>query len=153
MRSESSAAGTLSRGNITYLPVVPGRIEFALRVRRYLLEYHPGVVAVELPSSLEDQYCAALERMPEMSVIVVPETGDEEEEHGTYIPVELGDPFMEALRTAREIDAEVVFLEPATHEKPHVTGAYPEPYSVEFIGMERYVEAYRVYPQRRTPEI
>ena len=36
----------------------------------------------------------------------------DEEDHATYIPVEPGDPFIEALRTAREIDAEVVFLEP-----------------------------------------
>jgi hypothetical protein len=30
---------------------------------------------------------------------------------------------------------------------------YPEPYSVELIGAERYLEIYRVYSQRRTPEI
>jgi hypothetical protein len=152
MRPESTGAGTLSRGNITYLPVVPGRIEFALRVRRYLLEHRPRVIAVELPSSLEQEYRAALERMPEMSVIVVPETGNDEE-HGTYIPVEPGDPFVEALRTAHEIESEVIFLEPATHEKPHLAGTYPEPYSVEFIGMEQYVDAYRVYSQHRSPDI
>lgn len=153
MDIESSAAGTLSRGNITYLPVIPGRIEFALRVRRYLLEYRPSVIAVELPSSLEDQYRAALERMPEMSVIVIPDMSNNEEEHATYIPIEPGDPFVEAIRTARELDADVLLLEPASHEKPHIAGTYPEPYSVEVIGMERYVEAYRVYPQQRTPEI
>jgi hypothetical protein len=153
MQSELSAAGTLSRGNITYLPVVPGRIEFALRVRRYLLEHRSNVIAVELPSSLEDQYRAAIERMPQMSVIVIPETSTDEEEHATYIPVEPGDPFIEALRTAGEVNAEILLLEPASHEKPHVSGTYPEPYSVELIGMEGYVEAYRVYPPQRTPKI
>ena len=74
MKSESSAAGTLSRGNITYLPVVPGRIEFALRVRRYLLEHRPRVIAVELPSSLDGISIALLSRVcREMSVIVIPE--------------------------------------------------------------------------------
>ncbi len=47
----------------------------------------------------------------------------------------------------------MVFLEPPTHEKPHLSANYPEPYSLELIGMERYVEAYRVYPQQRTPKI
>jgi hypothetical protein len=153
MDPESSAAGTLSRGNITYLPVVPGRIEFAIRVRRYLLEHRPRAIAVELPSSLDDQYRAALERMPEMSVIVIPDSSNDAEEHATYIPIEPADPFVEALRTAREQEAEVLLLEPASHDKPHVAGTYPEPYSVEVIGMERYVEAYRVYPQQRTAEI
>ena len=37
MTPEASDAGTLKRGNLTYLPVVPGRLEFAARVRRYIL--------------------------------------------------------------------------------------------------------------------
>jgi hypothetical protein len=152
MALEPTTAGTLNRGNITYLPVVPGRIEFALRVRRYLLEHRPRVVAVELPWSLEESYLAALDRMPVLSVIVIPEQGHEEE-RATYIPVEPGDPFVEALRTARELDAEILFLEPPTYEKPHVSDSYPEPYTIETVGMERYVEAYRVYPQQRTPEL
>jgi hypothetical protein len=153
MPIESTAAGTIKRSSFTYFPVVPGRIEFALRVRNYLLAHRPRVVGVELPSSLEQQYRAALDRMPQMSLILIADVDAEDEERATYIPVEPGDPFIEALRTAREIDAEVVFMEPATHEKPHVSDAYPEPHSVELIGMERYVEAYRVHPQRRTPAI
>jgi len=153
MAQEASTAGTLTRGNITYLPVVPGRIEFSARVRRYLVERRPGVVAVELPSSLERTYVAALERLPRMSVILIPEESPDEEERAAYVPIEPADPFVEALRTAGEIRAETVFLEPATHEKPHLNDTYPEPYAVELIGMERYVEAYRVYPQQRTPEL
>jgi hypothetical protein len=152
MLNESSSAGTISRGNLSYVPVVPGRIEFSLQVRRYLLEHRPRVIAVELPSLLEREYRAAIERMPKLSVILVPDADEDEEEHATFIPVEPADPFVEALRSAHELGAEIVFLEPPTHEKPHVAGAYPEPYSVKLIGVERYVEAYRVHPQARTPE-
>ncbi|MGA8026027.1 MAG: hypothetical protein WB992_02705 [Bryobacteraceae bacterium] len=153
MSSESSSAGSISRGNITYLPVVPGRIEFSLRVRRYLLEHRPRVIAVELPSSLEREYQTAIDRIPRMSVILVADSYSDDEERATYIPIEPGDPSIEALRTARELAAEVVFLEPASHEKPHVNDTYPEPYAIELIGIERYVEAYRVHPQPRTPEL
>jgi hypothetical protein len=152
MTVEAITAGTLRRGNITYFPVVPGRMEFAVRLRRYLLSERPKVVAVELPSSLESLYEAGLARMPLFSVIVIPERGYEEE-RAIYIPVELADPFIEALRTAKEIEARVVFMEPATAERPHMPDTYPEPYAVEFIGIERYVEAYRVYPQSRSPEV
>ena len=151
MHQESNTAGTLTRGNITYLPVAPGRIEFAAHVRRFLLEHRPGVVAVELPSSLEHVYTKAIGRMPQMSVIVLSDS--HEDEDATYLPVEPGDPFIEALRTAREIDCEVILLEPATQEKPHLLGQYPDPYAIEKIGMERYVEQYRLYPQARTSEI
>jgi hypothetical protein len=152
MYRESSTAGTLARGNITYFPVVPGRIEFAARVRRFLLEHRPGVVAVELPSSLDGVYTKAIGRMPQMSVIVLSDSNNEDES-ATYIPVEPGDPFVEALRTAGEIDAEVLLLEPPTHEKPHLPGQYPDPYAVEMIGSERYLEQYRLHPQIRTPEV
>lgn len=152
MPEESSTAGTITRGNITYLPVTPGRVEFASRVRRYLIEQRPQVIAVELPSSLERAYRAALDRLPRMSVILIPEDSAEEE-RATYIPVEPADPFVEALRTAAEICADSVLLEPATHDRPHLNDTYPEPYAVELIGMERYVEAYRVFPQPRAPEL
>jgi hypothetical protein len=149
--TEPSTAGTIVRGNLTYFPVVPGRIEFALRLRRYLLEHKPRVVAVELPQLLEAHYHAALARMPQMSVIVAPEKN--EENRAVYIPVEPADPFIEALRTARELQAEILFLEPPSTWRPHLPDTYPEPYAIETIGLERYVQEYRVHPQPRTREM
>lgn len=150
---EPAAAGTITRGNLTYLPVVPGRIEFARRVRRYILEQRPEVIAVELPSGLEREYRKAVARLPEMSVILLPEDGGEDDANATYIPVEPCDPFVEALRTAEETGITSIFLEPPTSAKPHLAATYPDPYSVELIGSERFLELYRVHPQLRTQEI
>ena len=50
----------LKRGRFTYLPVVPGRVEFALEVRRRILADKPRIVAVELPGWLEPHYRKAL---------------------------------------------------------------------------------------------
>src|ERR1700731_753257 len=99
-------AGSLRRGNFTYFPVVPGRVEFAAALRRTILRERPKIVAVELPGSLEDAYLQALARLPEMSVILYPDPQDEE--RAIYVPVEPCDPFTEAVRSALEIDAEVV---------------------------------------------
>lgn len=151
--TELGDSAALVRGNITYIGVVPGRIEFSSRVRQYLLQHRPRVVAVELPSSLDRIYKTAIDRLPQMSVVVMPDPAADEDGGATYIPVEPADPFIEALRTAREIDATAVFLEPAKAHKPHIADNYPEPYSIEFIGLDAYVEAYRVYPAERTPEI
>ncbi len=154
MADDLTAHGILTRGNISYFAVVPGRLEFAWRVRRYLVERRPSVIAVELPSSLEALYRKALGRLPQMSVILIPEDdADEHEGRATYIPVEPADPFVEALRTALEFGAEIVFLEPPRHDKPHVNDSYPEPYALEIIGSRAYLEAYRVHPQPRTPEL
>ncbi|HMD49891.1 MAG TPA: hypothetical protein VKG79_12360, partial [Bryobacteraceae bacterium] len=116
-----------------------------------VLSARPKIVAVELPGSLEDTYLQALARLPEMSVIVYPDARDEE--RGIYVPVEPADPFCEAVRTGLEIDAEVIFIEPDSGDRPHLPDTYPDPYSVRYIGIDKYIEAYRLHPLERTDEI
>ncbi len=154
MPLENDSSGVVQRGSLSYLPVIPGRIEFARHIRQYLLEHHPKIVAIELPTSLERAYKKALDRLPKMSVILIPEEDDERKDaRATFIPIEPGDPFVEALRTAQDIDAQVIFLEPALQDRPHLNDLYPEPYAVEITGFSKYIEAYRVHPQPRTPAI
>lgn len=146
----ADACAALRRGRYTYFPVAPGRVEFAVEVRRKILAERPGVVAVELPGWLAPEYARALDRLPEMSVIVY---GDEQDdERAVYIPVEPADPFVEALRSAREIGAEILFAEPDAGERPHLADVFPDPYALRFIGLDRYVEEYRVHRQNRTDE-
>ena len=64
-------------------------------------------------------------------------------------PIRSPRPFAPAL----EIGAEIVFADPEAGERPHLKDAYPDPYAIRHIGLERYVEAYRVYPQPRSEEI
>jgi hypothetical protein len=145
-------AGSLRRGRFLYFPVAPGRLEFSIELRRALLAEKPRVVAVELPTSLSEAYVDAVARLPRMSVILYPEEG-EDEDGVVYVPVEPADPFTEAVRTAQEISAEVIFTEPGSAERPHLPDRYPDPYSLRYTGVEKYVEAYRVYPQTRSEEI
>ena len=144
-------AGSLHRGRFTYFPVVPGRMEFAIEVRQAILRDRPQVVALELPTTLQHSYLRAIDRLPEMSVIFYPD--EEEEDRAVYVPVEPADPFVEAIRTALEIEAEILFADPDSGRRPHLKDAYPDPYSIRHIGLEKYVEAYRVYPQPRSDEI
>jgi hypothetical protein len=149
--SDIEDPSSLRRGNFTYFPVIPGRLEFAIEVRRAILDARPKIVAVELPGTLEDVYLQALARLPEISVILYPDPQDDE--RGIYVPVEPSDPFTEAVRTGLEIDAEVIFIEPDLGDRPHLPDSYPDPYSVRHIGLNKYIEAYRVYPQARSEEI
>ncbi len=144
-------SGGLNRGKVRYFPVVPGKLEFALELRKLLLDAKPGVVAVELPGFLASCYQRALARLPEMSVILYHD--DDGDDRAIYIPVEPCDPFVEALRTAEEIGAQVIFLEPDSAERPHLPDTYPDTYATRRIGLDPYIEAYRVYPQMRTEEV
>ncbi len=148
---EFSEAGSLRRGRFRYVPVAAGRLEFAAEVRRAILAERPRVVAVELPGWLAGAYLRAVRRLPEMSVLVYPDPADDE--RGIYIPVEPADPFTEAVRTALEIGAEVVFVEPDFGDRPHLAEAYPDPYAIRTLGWEKYVELYRVHPAERSEEV
>jgi hypothetical protein len=143
--------GSLRRGRFTYFPVVPGKLEFAIEVRRAILRDKPQVIAVELPTTLRDAYLRAVERLPEMSVILY--NDEQEEGRAIYVPVEPADPFTEAIRTAREIGAEVVFADPDAGERPHLPDEYPDTYALRHIALEKYVEAYRLWPQPRSAQI
>ncbi len=146
-----AAAGSLQRGRFHYLPVAPGRMEFALEARKAILREKPQVVAIELPATLEAAYLRAVARLPELTVLLYPD--DNDEEGRIYVPVEPADPFTEAIRTAQEAGAEALFADPDLGERPHLPDRYPDPYSLRHIGLEKYIEAYRVYPQPRSEAI
>jgi len=146
--------GTLRRGRYTYFPVVPGRMEFAVAVREAILRDRPQVVAVELPSTLEDSYLWAVRRLPQISVIFyADEVNGGEGDQAIYVPVEPCDPFTEAIRSALEIEAQVEFIDPDLGERPHLPDVYPDTYALRHIPIDKYVEAYRVYPQERSEQI
>jgi len=144
--------GSLRRGRFTYFPVVPGRMEFAIEVRKAVLEQRAAVVALELPVSLQDAWTRGVGRLPEMSLIFYPdETGGDDQ--AIYVPIEPADHFTEAIRSGLEVGAEIVFADPDARERPHLPDSYPDTYAIQHIGLTRYIEAYRVYPQARSDEI
>ena len=144
--------GSLKRGRFTYFPVAPGRLEFSIEVRQAILRQRPQVIALELPATLQAAWMRAVARLPAMSLIFYPdETADPGQ--AIYVPIEPADPFTEAIRTGLEIGAEIVFVDPDAGQRPHLKDAYPDPYAIRHIGLDRYIEAYRVYPQPRSPEI
>jgi hypothetical protein len=114
-----------------------------------MLREPPRVVAVELPVTLQQAYERALDRLPQLSVIIY---DDEGEDRAVYLPVEVADPFIEALRTARQLGAGIVFLDPDVAEPVREPGSYPDPYAIRRIGLEKYIESCRVLPRPRSRE-
>jgi len=141
--------GDLRRGRLHYLPVVPGRMEFAEEVRKTILTERPQVVAVELPATLESFFLRAVERLPELSVILYSAKAEET----VYVPVEITDPFIEAIRSAQETGAEVFFVDPDVGDRPHLSDLYPDSYALRRLGHARYVERYRIHPQPSSFEL
>jgi hypothetical protein len=124
-------------------------MEFAEEVRKAILAERPQVVAVELPATLESSFLRAVERLPELSVILYSAKADET----VYVPIEITDPFIEAIRSAQEIGAEVFFVDPDVGDRPHLSDLYPDSYAVRRLGHAAYVERYRIHPQPSSFEL
>jgi hypothetical protein len=148
---ELNSASSLRRRNITYFPVVPGRLEFASEVRRRLLERPPEVLAIELPLPLRSAYLRAIARFPEISILRFPDPIDPLQ--WVYVPVEPSDPFIEALRTGLELGLRIEFIEPNWGDRPHLGDAYPDTYAIQMIGRESYVNSYRLEKHEPTEEM
>jgi hypothetical protein len=145
-------AASLRRGNFIYFPVAPGRLEFAIEVRRTILRERPDVIALELPATLQAAWMRAAARLPEISAICYQDEAGGEDD-AVYVPIEPADPFTEAVRTGIETSAQIVFCDPDAAPRPHLKDVYPDTYAIPHIGLARYIDAYRVFPQERTPEI
>lgn len=140
-----------SRGRFTYFPAVPGRLEFALEVRNWILEQRPQILAVELPRLLRDVYLKAIDRLPALSILRLRDPQDPGQ--WVYVPIEPSDPFVEAVRTADELGIPVEFIEPDCGDRPHLGDVYPDTYAIQLSGMRAYVDEYRFQDREITEEV
>src|ERR1700688_1637555 len=72
-------SGHLQRGRFRYFSVAPGRLEFAVELRKLLLAEKPPLIAVELAGFLADAYRRALARLPQMSVILYTDESNDQD--------------------------------------------------------------------------
>ena len=99
---------------------------------------------MELPRTLEEPFLQGGRPPAALSVVLYPVKGER-----VYLPVEVTDPLVEALRTAEEIGARTVFVEPDLGSEPSYRQAHPDPYAVTRLGIAAYVAACR--ERRRQP--
>ena len=162
---------------ITILPVVHGSGDFAVEVRRLMLSTSFDCVAVPLPPSFRNEVEAAVQWLPNVSVVLQrepnqtfateseysPDDDDDEiesmfggenpfgeEGRASYVPVDPCQPVIAALRIAMQehIPREFVDIEDE-HYLP-VTAVLPDPYALKQVSTERFSAA--VLPAIAKPE-
>ena len=123
--------------NISFLPILHGKLEFAGVVRRELLANPPDVVAVELPATWREAVLQAVNRLPFLSLIL----GEQPDEH-RFLPVEPTEPLIEALRTAHELQIPVELIDLDVENYPLHHDRIPDSYSLHRLGYEQFLDAY-----------
>ncbi len=124
---------------LALLPVLHGRLECALLVRRAFFALRPAALAVEFPPTLAAAVTRAVKRLPLLSVVHYQEASGQL----VYLPIEPTDPLVEAVRLGLEHDVPVAFIDRDTEGYPRHRDALPDPYALTRIGLAAYAEAYR----------
>ena len=120
---------------VIYAPILHGSLPFALAVREIFLRERPDCVAVELPETLTAPVDRAVRRLPLLSVVRY-----EAPKGARFLLVEPCDGIFEALRLAREHGVPAHLVDADVDDYPASDDALPDPYAMERIGYEAYVE-------------
>jgi hypothetical protein len=121
------------------LPVLHERVEYADLVRRAFDELQPEAVAVEIPSSLGNRWLQAVDRLPQISVLLYETAAGQT----IYLPVQPADPLVEAARLARERDLPVCCADLDVDGYADYRDPVPDAYSILRLGPHAMVEAFR----------
>lgn len=132
----------LRHAGVECVPIVHGRLAFALEVRRRLLGTPPRAVAVELPPSLTAAVDQALDALPRASVVLYREQPRflAPEASVGYVPIQPADGVVEALRLARGERLPVAFIDADVEAFAGRGVIVPDPHALHTLGLERYYE-------------
>lgn len=122
------------------LPILHGSGDVAQEVRDALIGRRFDCLAIPLPPSLEDQIEAAVEDLPRISLVVLPEP-DREEPTVNFVPVDPCQPVIMAIRVAMGeriarayIDRDVAVFEPTPFSAP-------DPYALKRLPLATFAAA------------
>ncbi len=126
---------------IRVMPMIHGSGDFAIQVREELLSRPYDCVAVPLPPSFQEDVEAAIEELPQISIVVQvdAETGQptaiRKGRPGgfSYVPIDPCQGVIAALRTARGERIAREFIDLETPRFVAVTGTFPDPYALKRV--------------------
>lgn len=127
---------------VRVLPIIHGSGDFAIRVREELLARPYDCLAVSLPPSFQEDVEAAVERLPEISVVTQAELDRDDGDTGfSYVPIDPCQGVIAGLRTAIGERISRAFIDMETPRFEAVTGVFPDPYALKVVRPEEFSAA------------
>jgi hypothetical protein len=154
--------------NVEAIPLVHGRVAFAVAVRERMLAKRHAAIAVELPPSLENAVRAGIERLPRIHAAVYhgfrppdqdeagwredPAPTREDDDGGEdvaaatglqswYVPIDPCDAVIEALRIARGERVPAWFVDAEVEDFAGRRFVVPDPHALLTLGVDEYYGA------------
>src|SRR5438309_833857 len=149
---------------ITCLPVIHGSGDFAVAVRRAMLESEFDCLAVPLPPSFQADVERGIEMLPSPTIVTQPEQpqfhtdwspdadadgadsdledlGGEDEPTHSYVPIDPCQPVIAALRAAASEHIPRAFIDLETARFVPNTAVLPDAYALKKVAVEQFAAA------------
>jgi hypothetical protein len=149
---------------ITCLPVIHGSGDFAIEVRRLMLERSFDCIAVPLPPSFQSEVERGIEMLPTPTLVTQPEppryvtewsperdaeddesdlegSGDDEEPAHSYVPIDPCQPVIAALRAGMSEHIPRAFVDLETARFVPNTAVLPDAYALKKVSAEQFAAA------------
>ena len=140
--------------HVTALPIIHGSGDFAMEVRRVMLEHSFDCVAVPLPASFQAHVEQAIQQLPVPTLVMqrdsrqfapgewTPETaGEDEEPTCSYVPVDPCQAVIMALRIAIGEHIPRCFIDLETTPFQPYSAVLPDPYALKRVALHRFAAA------------
>lgn len=153
----------LQLGNrIAVLPVIHGSGQFAVTVRRWMLQTDFDCVAVPLPESFRESVESAVLDLPQPSIVIQkptpqfeavkdwqPETWTKDEEHGegedsepvSFVPIDPCQPVIMSIRAAMGEHISRAYIDLETDSFRPFSSVMPDPFAVRHVSPEKFAAA------------
>jgi hypothetical protein len=151
---------------LTVLPIIHGSADFAVEVRRFLLDNEFDAVAVPLPPSFRRAVLDGIEHLPTPTIAIqkrpaalyrqwTPEVeleddgDDPSQQTATYVPIDPCQGVITALRLALGEHMAIEFIDMESIDFEWSFAIFPDPYALKHVSIERFAAA--VLPQIERP--
>lgn len=135
---------------VSCFPVIHGSGDFAVAIRRKLIDEQFTCVAIALPHSFRDAILAGIDLLPRPTIALQEQQfelgneGDEEDDEGrayNFVPIDPCQPVISAVRAAvgERIPVEFVDLETANYKT--YSQIVPDPYALKSVTPEQFATA------------
>ncbi|NKB82669.1 MAG: hypothetical protein GKS05_12445 [Nitrospirales bacterium] len=139
---------------ISLLPVVHGSNDLAQEVREYMLARRLDCLAVALPPSLEHLIEQGIERLPVISLVVLPEADRNGEQVHSYVPIDPCQPMIMGIRLAMHEGIDRAFVDREVSVYDPLSFTIPDPYALKQVSLATYASAllpFMPYPKPDSP--
>lgn len=133
---------------ITCLPVVHGSGDYAIEVRRRMLDQSFDCLAVPLPPSFQVAVEEATGQLPSITAVVQPESGfyesqwshdsPQHEKIASYVPIDPCQPVIAAIRLALQEHISRAFIDLEVECFEIQQGVLPDPYALKRVSVEQF---------------